>query len=388
MRPTILFVHPSDDRYGADAMLEHSAHAAARTGFRVVVAVPGRASGLAARLPFATMLAVDVPVLRQDLQRTPLGIPRFLLHSAAAIIRLVRIIRGCDAALVLVNTTTIPAWVMAARLAHRPVVVHVHELESDRPRWLKSLLYAPLLLATRILVPSYAVRETITTTYKTLSRRVHVLHNPVRVPPILPEPSPFGTTLQILMVGRLSRRKGQHVALEAIRRLHDRGIDARLTVVGAEFGAGRPYTKKLKTIIATAGLRDRVELLGHRDDVSTFYAAHDAVVMPSTRPESLGLVALEGAAHARPVVASAAGGLREVVQDGRTGYLVQPGDPGALADRLAALARDPQAARVMGERGWRLVQRNFGIAQYQDGLAAMLREVVVKSCHSRVAALL
>jgi hypothetical protein len=196
---TILFAHPSDDHYGADAMLVHSANAAARSGFRVVVAAPGGAPRLGSRVPSATMLAVDVPVLRQALQRTALGVPTFLCETTASIVPLTRIIRKWDPKVLLVNTVTIPAWIIAARLARCPVIVHVHELEPDRSRWTRRLLYLPLLLSPHVLVPSHAARQTVTATYKTLADRVSVLHNPVRVPPTLPPPSPFSTELSGLL---------------------------------------------------------------------------------------------------------------------------------------------------------------------------------------------
>jgi len=115
---------------------------------------------------------------------------------------------------------------------------------------------------------------------------------------------------------------------------------------------------------------ERVRLLGFRRDVDTVLGAADALCVPSTRPEPLGLVALEGAAAGLPVVASAHGGVMEAVLDGETGLLVPPGNAAALAGALRWLADDPQSAGSMGAAGARLMAERFSrermLAELQD----------------------
>ena len=78
-------------------------------------------------------------------------------------------------------------------------------------------------------------------------------------------------------------------------------------------------------------MRDRVRIVGFRDDVENVYGAADVVAVPSTQPDPLPGAAIEAAAAGCAVVASAAGGLPEIIRDGETGRLVAPGDAGALA---------------------------------------------------------
>ncbi|MGI9579180.1 MAG: glycosyltransferase, partial [Microthrixaceae bacterium] len=138
----------------------------------------------------------------------------------------------------------------------------------------------------------------------------------------------------MLFVGRIQPLKGLAVAVEALG-LVKRG-DARLVVVGGPSGPGGDAEfDRVNKLISERGLRDRVTFVDPQPHhaLSTLYRSADAVVVPS-RSESFGLVALEAAACGVPVVAAAVGGLRTLVDDGRTGYLVDPADPSAMAARV------------------------------------------------------
>jgi len=152
----------------------------------------------------------------------------------------------------------------------------------------------------------------------------------------------------LLFVGRIQPLKGLTVAVEALARLTDR--TARLVVVGGPSGVDGPAEwERVQKLVAERGLGDRITFVEpqphHR--LSTFYRAADVVVVPS-RSESFGLVALEAAACGVPVVAAAVGGLRTLVREDETGFLVDGRDPGAFAARVDELLAHPDRARAMG----------------------------------------
>ncbi len=153
----------------------------------------------------------------------------------------------------------------------------------------------------------------------------------------------------LLFVGRIQPLKGLTVAVEALAQLPDR--TARLLVVGGPSGVdGAAEWARVQELVARHGLEGRVQFVPpqphHR--LSTYYRAADVVLVPS-RSESFGLVALEAAACGVPVVASAVGGLRTLVEDGGTGFLVDGRDPAAFAERVHRLLSDPVLAGAMGE---------------------------------------
>jgi D-inositol-3-phosphate glycosyltransferase len=161
----------------------------------------------------------------------------------------------------------------------------------------------------------------------------------------------------VLFVGRLQPHKGPDVAItslaEAVSRDPEATRDVVLAVVGGPSGrtaTERDEVSRLMDLAAASGVGDRVMFFPPQPQLrlADFYAAAEVVLVPS-RSESFGLVALEALACGTPVVAAATGGLRFVVAEGETGFLVEGWDPADYAERLLRLLADPASARKMGE---------------------------------------
>lgn len=166
----------------------------------------------------------------------------------------------------------------------------------------------------------------------------------------------------LLFVGRLQAHKGPDLAVralaEAVARDPHNTRDLVLAIVGGPSGTGHGIeVARLMDLASALGVGERVILFPPQPQarLADFYAAADVVHVPS-RSESFGLVALEAQACGAVVVAAAVGGLRYIVEDGVTGYLVEGHDPGDHADRILAVLADREAARRMAEAG---VARSF-----------------------------
>ena len=160
----------------------------------------------------------------------------------------------------------------------------------------------------------------------------------------------------LLFAGRIQPLKGVDVAVRALDALNR--PDARLVVVGGASGSeGESEERRLHDLADAHGLADRVQFVPPQPHhcLAYWYRAADVVVMPS-RSESFGLVALEAAACGVPVVAADVGGLRTLIDHGRTGYLVEGRDPADYAARVASILDDPAIAASMAsastERSW------------------------------------
>jgi len=197
----------------------------------------------------------------------------------------------------------------------------------------------------------------------------------------------YGPGRLLLFVGRLERLKGVETAIRALALLRDRAHDdLRLIVLGEDVRDGDESEKeRLKAVASALGVRDRVDFLGSvaHHELPYFYAAADVCVMPSYS-ESFGLVALEAQACGRPVVASGVSGLRSVVRDEVSGYLIDGHDPAAYAERIGRLLADPELAQQMGRRG-RLLAQRFSWTRTADRLEGLFENVIERS-HARVQA--
>jgi D-inositol-3-phosphate glycosyltransferase len=152
----------------------------------------------------------------------------------------------------------------------------------------------------------------------------------------------------LLFVGRIQPLKGLDVAIGALAALDDRR--AELAVVGGPSGAEGPAElQRVLQLASDLGVRERVHFVAPQPHhlLSSWYRAADAVLVPS-RSESFGLVALEAAACGRPVIAADVGGLRTIVEDGRTGFLVESRSPEAYAAKVDAVLGDPALASQLG----------------------------------------
>lgn len=188
----------------------------------------------------------------------------------------------------------------------------------------------------------------------------------------------YGTGRLLLFVGRLERLKGVEVAIRALGLLRDRQHDdVRLLILGEDSHEVEESEKeRLKAIASGVGVRDRVDFVGSvaHHELPYFYGAADVCVMPSYS-ESFGLVALEAQACGCPVVASGVSGLRSVVRDEVSGYLIDEHDPAAYAERIGRLLENSELAQQMGRRG-RLLAQRFSWTRTADRLEELFEEVV------------
>lgn len=194
--------------------------------------------------------------------------------------------------------------------------------------------------------------------------RIRVVPNGVRLGEFEPATGP-GEGL--LFAGRLSREKGVGTLLKAMERVPD----ARLTVLGTG-----PQEAEIRAV-ARERLGDRVSFPGHvdRGDLLQRVRRARAVVLPSEWYENAPMSALESLASTTPVIAARIGGLPEIVGDGVTGLLFEPGNVRELADAVERLLRHPGHAHEMGRAGRRDVEQRFTLDDQARSMLSILEEV-------------
>ena len=174
-------------------------------------------------------------------------------------------------------------------------------------------------------------------------------------------------------IGRMTSVKRTDDILLAFKRLRDNGVEATLCLVG-----DGPDRGDLERRAHDLGVVRDTLFLGYQEDVAPFYAAFDALVLPSSN-EGTPVSAIEALAAGRPVVATRVGGVPDVVRDGEDGFLVDAGATNDLGDRLEQLARRPELRARMGERGRDRVLPRYAVDRLVHDVDQLYKSLVAAS---------
>jgi glycosyltransferase involved in cell wall biosynthesis len=245
---------------------------------------------------------------------------------------------------------SVPGSILA-RLARVPVVIgHEHGSLLDG-KTMRPFLDRNIVgrLSTVILAVSEWDRLQLIERERLRPDLIQVFPNAIPPPPagaaVVPREVelPRGTTL-IGSVGRLYEEKGYDCLIRAVALLKARGLSVRCVIAGIG-----PEEQQLLKMIAKLGVAEEVRMLGHRQDVPDIVRALDVAVLPSRR-EGSPLALIEYMALGAPIVATAVGGVPELITDGEHGLLVPPRDPEALAGAIERLLDDRRLARRLGDQ--------------------------------------
>lgn len=206
-----------------------------------------------------------------------------------------------------------------------------------------------------------------------------VIHNAVplrhmRLPLARPPRSrPPDAPVRLVGAGRMEPCKGHHVTIEAVGRLRERGWPVTLDLFG---GPRNSYHEALGQQIRALSLDDVVQIHGYVNDLAERLHGYDAAIQSRIDPEPFGLFVAEAMHRGLPVIASANGGVLELVRDGKDGRLYPSGDVTALANGIEAIVREPLETERMAQSARERAQRDFGPAVFARNLRAFYAELL------------
>lgn len=361
----MLLVHSSAERYGSDRSLVSLVRGLAGRGWAVTATVPDDGPLVPDLVAAgATVVQADPGALRRVYSAA--AWLRFGLRLPAVTLRFRRLARRHD--LVHVNTSVSIGAALGARLAGRPLVLHVRESYAGARAW---RWYGWLLgrLASAVVANSASIGEEIAAVVP--AGRVHVIENGLSFGP-RPSAGVTGGDC-VLTVGRINGWKGQDVVVRAIAELGAGGLQVPLVLAGDVYPGGEAHREALEDLITTEGVDDRVRIVGFVEDVASLHQHARVFVLATTRPEPFGLALVEAMGAGLACVASDAGGPREIVRHGETGLLVPPGDEHALAAAIARLWSDDGLRERLGEAAADDVRRRFPVERTIDRIEALYR---------------
>ena len=282
-----------------------------------------------------------------------------------------------------------PAWsaYWAARKTGVRFVTTFHGTYGLGPKGIKKFYNRVMTYGDLVIAVSNHIKRHILQNYRCDEKKIRMIHRCVNMEKFdlnamtaermiklmeefhLPEDKPI-----ILLIGRLTRWKGQRLMIDALEKIKD--MDYFCVFVGDDQGRDY-YTKELKEAIAAKGLEGRFAFIRHVTDVPAMMAVSDVVVSASTDPEAFGRIAAEGEAMGRVVVASNIGGSLENIVDGVTGKLFESGNPQALADALKwALGLSTEEREKIGAAAIEYVKQNFTKQIMCDKTVAVYEELI------------
>jgi glycosyltransferase involved in cell wall biosynthesis len=281
----------------------------------------------------------------------------------------------------LVHCADVPAAfhaVFAARLAGLPLVCHVRNPYPRLPRRYRALFR----LVSRFVFVSRHTREHFA--FRVPDTRATVIYDGIESPQyshrearasVLQELRLPVSTRLVGMAARLSPQKDHETLLRAVAEVARTSPDIRLVIVGHSDPAGGVSQERLGRLADQLGLGAKVTFTGFRTDVPRLLAAMDVVVL-ATHFEGLPLVLLEALGQGRPVVATAVGGIPELLTDNETGLTHRHQDPSHLAAQLLSLLRDEAYAMRLAEAGRQLVKDRFTMEAFSRNMADLYRSLL------------
>jgi len=332
-------------------------------------------AGLARRWPQLAALAALLRPAQQAFN--------FSWHFALPVFNCYRLIRRWGADIVHLNNSinTNHEWIVAARIAGVPIVSHERGISGQLTATARALsrVVDKVVCVSRVIQEPLArqgvdqykavvVYDGIDLTNVRIRHPAEVIRARHNIPP---------GSLVIGVVGNIKGWKGQETVVRAAAILKSSWPELRTLLVGTV--ADHAYKARLDRIVIDSGLTDRVVFTGFQKDPGDYLNAMDIVIHSSVEPEPFGMVNLEAMSIGKPVISTTIGGPAEVFTDGVDGILVDPGDPDALAKRVAELLSDPQARRAIAEAGQRTVQNRFHISQTMEQIHGIYDSLTPRS---------
>lgn len=377
----ILFIHQSADMYGSDKVLLSLVVGLDRSRFNPIVLLPCDGPLLVA-LKEAGIRCHVVPLVLAG--RTLFSIKGLLslpVHAWKSVRAISKILQSEPVDLVHSNTLAVLSGAIWAWLKGVPHVWHVHEI-IERPVVVrKGFAWLLRLFSRKVICNSHATMKLLLQDQPTLREKAVVVWNGIdrKAPFDTERVAAFRQSLGltdgdvlVALLGRFNRWKGQRLLVDAAEELEKGGVTGvHYVMVGSPPDGQEHFLHALEARVTASSMREKTSLLSFTSDVWTVWDACDIAVVPSTEPESFGMVALEAMASGKPVVAANHGGLAEIVKTGETGLLFEPNHAGALADAIGSLAENSALRHEMGQAGKMLAIEKFSVSAYVTGIAAV-----------------
>ena len=314
---------------------------------------------------------------------------RSIIREFIALFGLYKIIKQEKVDLVYTNTIVNFSGAIITFISKKPHIWHIREIIIDNPDLHFFLPHKTLFrfisrTSNRIITNSNATADQFLSNNS--NKNVRVIYNAVDVeefknPKTFPNIGGLKSTdWLVAVIGILQKRKAQDDAIRAVKIAKETIPNIKLLLVG---GGSEEFKKYLKELVSKLNISDSVIFTGYRDDVPQILPHCMVLLMPSW-DEPFGRVVIEAMAAGVPVIGTNRGGVKEIIWDGITGYLVPPKKPSKIAEKLIYLFHHQDLAKEMGDKGKEIVKKKFSVQKHTKSIEKVIQEVANNTHYERL----
>lgn len=364
----IICVHQSADMYGSDrSFLQVIKYLSQSGDYKKITVVLPRTGPLVDELE---KLNVDIKYLTlsllsktylMKLQWGKIIFPLFQFQAKKKLFN--------EYDVVYTNTSVILDFYLLAPFLHQMKIIHIREIPGKLLSKVLSLLLRQA--KSKIIFNSNSTLRS----FGKLKNSV-VIHNAFEGFDKKAEiSSTDGHPLRVLLIGRINGWKGQDFAIESLLKM--KAAPVLLRIVGSTSAGNEDLVLQLKKKVENLGLSTQVEFLDFVSDTAEIYAWSDVVIVPSTKPEPFGRIAIEAMSLYKPVIAANHGGLPEIIEDSVNGYLFEPNNTTSFVNALTKYADDRALLERHGRNAKRSFDEKFSLNGFYKKLDSVFKEEAV-----------
>jgi glycosyltransferase involved in cell wall biosynthesis len=385
LKKNVLIVNQSAELYGADkALLELIENFPKNFNPIVVLHEEG---------PLKVILEkMNVQVIKTSVIKVKRGIlkPSFFVtlpyDTIKSFIKIKRELKGKKIDLIHSNATSVFIGAFYGFFFRIPHLWHVHEI-IEKPRKVAQVYpYLINFFSNKVVFNSLATSNHFTTILPKIGLKSTIIHNgqdrktiktsEVDVKKIKENcSSDIEGKVVIGLIGRISKIKGQHLALDAFSNLLKRHKNIHLVFVGSYVKGKEEYIERIYKKIKDLNLEKNISFVDFQENIWPYYDSIDIAIVPSTEKESFGLVATEAMLSKKPVVAANHGGLSEIILNNETGFFFEPNNCEDLCIQLEKLIINKDLRITFGENGFKRVKECFSTQKYVTSIEEIYLEL-------------
>lgn len=384
----ILFLHAGAELYGADKILLELLEGIDRDKFEPVVLLPTDGP-LVSKI---NELDIDVKVMHYPILRrkifSALGILKYAIDYVKYSFKISKFVKKNKIDLTHVNTTAVLEGAVIKFWNKKPIVWHIHEIiESPKVVFQFTSLMVQVS-SHQIITVSEATKKRLMDSPFVSGGKIETIYNGINTANVISVDQKkakkdlqqklniSNETVIVGMIGRINSWKGQSDFVEAMNSVMKSRSDVHAVIVGGIFEGEDYYLNELKKRIADSFDPSRIHLLGFNTKISDFYSLFDIFVLPSTQPDPFPTVILEAMANALPIIGYNHGGVTEMIEDNKSGFLVEVGQASELGEKILQLTRDQELSRSMGLEAEKRQRKLFSNDRFIDSFETKYIDLV------------